>query len=207
MGRPAKMTDTELLDVTCALIWERGCDQVTIRDLEAALDLRAPSIYRRFDSRDALLTAAIDRYVERVVQGRIARFLDGAVDPVTGIGEFFLSVVAIPAGRSKAPGCLLTTTSQQAAGAVPSIAAAIGRGFDLIEAALHRSLDRAVALGSSFASPTSEIARSLLQAFQGVLVLARCGFDHLESSVRFTLDALLISHQLAPNLTEGASSS
>jgi len=206
MGRPAKMTDTDVLDVTYELIWQRGCDDVTIRDLEDALELRAPSIYRRFGSRDQLLAAAIDRYVERVVQARITRFLDEANDPIQGIREFFLSVVKIPAGAASAPGCLLTSTSQQSVREVPAIGAAIGRGFELIEVAFRRTLDRAVTQGSTFASPSPEVARTLLQSFQGVLVLARCGFDQLDVSVNRTLDALLMSHRPSPNLTQGASS-
>jgi TetR/AcrR family transcriptional repressor of nem operon len=194
MGRPAKMTDDDLLEATYEMLWERGCDEVTIRDLELALDLRAPSIYRRFGSRDELLACAIDRYVQRVVQGRISRMLDGAADPVEGIRDFFLSAVEIPTDSVTARGCLLTTTSQQSAGAVPVIAAAVARGFDLVEAALRRSLDRAVARGHSFAPSTVDLARTLLQSFQGVLVLARCGFDHLDASVEITLDALLVSH-------------
>jgi len=205
MGRPAKMTDTDVLDVTYQLIWAHGCDDVSIRDLEEALDLRAPSIYRRFGSRDELLAAAIDRYVERVVQARITRFLDEANDPIQGTREFFLSVVKIPAGAASAPGCLLTTTSQQSVREVPAIGAAIGRGFELIEVAFRRTLDRAVTQGSTFASPSPEVARTLLQSFQGVLVLARCGFDQLDVSVNHTLDALLMSHRPSPNLTQGAS--
>ena len=206
MGRPAKMTDTDVLDVTYELIWQRGCDDVTIRDLEAALDLRAPSIYRRFGSRDELFAAAIDRYVERVVQGRITKFLDEASDALQGIREFFLSVATIPAGAAKAPGCLLTTTSQQSARDVPAIGAAIGRGLELIEVAFRRTLDRAVGQGRTLASPSPEVARTLLQSFQGVLVLARCGFDQLDVTVNRTLDALLMSHRPSPNLTQGASS-
>jgi TetR/AcrR family transcriptional repressor of nem operon len=205
MGRPAKMTDTDVLDVTYELIWQRGCDDVTIRDLEAALDLRAPSIYRRFGSRDELFAAAIDRYVERVVQGRITKFLDEASDALQGIREFFLSVVKVPNGAASAPGCLLTTTSQQSARDVPAIGAAIGRGLELIEVALRRTLDRAVGQGRTLASPSPEVARTLLQSFQGVLVLARCGFDQLDVTVNRTLDALLFSHRPSPNLTQGAS--
>jgi TetR/AcrR family transcriptional repressor of nem operon len=206
MGRPAKMTDTDVLDVTYELIWQRGCDDVTIRDLEAALDLRAPSIYRRFGSRDELFAAAIDRYVERVVQVRITKFLDEDSDPLQGIREFFLSVVKIPAGAARAPGCLLTTTSQQSARDAPAIGVALGRGFELIEVAFRRTLDRAVGQGRTFASPSPEVARTLLQSFQGVLVLARCGFDQLVVSVNRTLDALLMSHRPSPNLTQGVSS-
>lgn len=191
MGRPAKMTHTSVLDVTYALIWEKGCDDVTIRNLEAALDLRAPSIYRRFGSRDELLAAAIDRYSERVVQWRISRFLDDASDPLQGIREFFLSVVS-PERRGRSPrGCLLTATSQQAAVAVAPIGEAVGRGLALIEAALHRTLERAVAQGSSFDVPIAELTSALVQVFQGVLVVVRSGSDDLDTSVNLILDALL----------------
>jgi len=205
MGRPAKMTDSDVLDVTYQLIWAHGCDDVSIRDLEAALDLRAPSIYRRFGSRDELLAAAIDRYVERVVQVRITKFLDEANDPIQGIREFFLSVVKVPPGAANAPGCLLTSTSQQSVREVSAIGAAVGRGLELIEVAFRRTLDRAVGQGYTFVAPTPEVARTLLQSFQGVLVLARCGFDQLDTSVNRTLDALFMSHRHSPNLTQGAS--
>ena len=93
MGRPAKTSDSDVLDIAYALAWQRGCDDVTIRDLEIALDLRAPSIYRRFRSRDELLAAAIDRYVECVVDVRVRRYLEGADDPMRGIRRFFLTAV------------------------------------------------------------------------------------------------------------------
>lgn len=201
MGRPAKTTDADVLDTTYALAWQRGCDDITIRDLEVALDLRAPSIYRRFHSRDELLAAAIDRYVERVVAGRIRRYLQDAADPLHGIRQFFLSVVESPRTPAAPRGCLLTTSSQQSCYAIPVIGDAVDRGLALLETALRDALDRAVAHGHRFVSPTDDLATVLLQSFQGTLVLVRCGHDDLESSVNLTLDAIL-----APNTQQGAQS-
>ena len=193
MGRPAKMTDTDVLDITYALAWQRGCDDVTIRDLEVALDLRAPSIYRRFQSRDVLLAAAIDRYAERVVGGRVRRYLQDADDPLAGIRQFFLSALHSTANPEIPRGCLIATTSQQSSYAIPAIRDAVTRGFATVEEALRAALDRAVADGHQFASANHDLARALLQNFLGVLVLVRCGHDQLEPSMTVMLDALLSS--------------
>ena len=191
MGRPAKTTDSDVLDITYVLAWQRGCDDVTIRDLEVALDLRAPSIYRRFHSRDELLAAAIDRYVECVVDVRVRRYLEGTGDPLRGIRRYFLSVVDLAAEPDVPRGCLVATTSQQSSYAIPVIRDAVNRGVSRVEEALCAALDRAADAGHHFASPHRDIAQALLQSFLGVLLLMRCGQDHLKPSVTVMLDALL----------------
>lgn len=191
MGRPAKTTDSDVLDITYMLAWQRGCDDVTIRDLEIALDLRAPSIYRRFHSRDELLAAAIDRYVDRVVGGRVRRYLEGTDDPLGGIRGFFLSAVDSTAQPRKPRGCLVATTSQQSSYAVPAIRDAVDRGVANVAQALCAALEGATARGHEFTSPPHDIAGALLQSFLGVLMLARCDHDHLEPSVSIMLDAFL----------------
>jgi AcrR family transcriptional regulator len=191
MGRPAKTTDSDVLDITYALAWQRGCDDVTIRDLEVALDLRAPSIYRRFHSRDELLAAAIDRYVECVVDVRVRRYLEGTGDPLRGIRRFFLTVIDAAAEPEMPRGCLLATTSQQSSYAIPVIRDAVDRGVVRVEDALCTALHRAEASGHRFASPHRDLAQALLQSFLGLLLLVRCGQDHLKPSVTVVLDALL----------------
>ncbi len=191
MGRPAKTRDSDVLDITYALEWQRGCDDVTIRDLEIALDLRAPSIYRRFRSRDDLLASAIDRYVECVVDVRVRRYLEGTGDPLRGIRRFFLTAVEATGDPATPDGCLLATTSQQSSYAVPVIRDAVDRGIVHVEEGLCSALGRAADAGHQFASPHRDLAWALLQHFLGLLMMARCGYRDLESSVSVMLDALL----------------
>lgn len=198
IGRPVKTTDDDVLDITYALAWQRGCDAVTIRDLEVALDLRAPSIYRRFHSRDELLAAAIDRYVECVVDVRVRHYLEGTGDPLHGIRRFFLTVTDTTTNPEIPRGCLLATTSQQSSYAIPVIHEAVNRGVVRVEDALCSALVRAAAGGHQFPSPHRDLAQALLQSFLGVLMLARCGHDRLEPSVTVMLDALL-----RPNTAQG----
>ncbi len=191
MGQTKKATDAQVLDKTLDLIWRRGCDAVSIRDLEVALDIRAPSIYRRFHSRDQLLAAAIERYVERVVRPRIRLFLVDAADPLEGIRQYSLSSIELQCQFLERRGCLLASTSQQAAFDVPVIREAVTRGFDEMESALIDALDRAAAQGHRFHCATDELARALIQSWVGLLVLMRSGRDGFDAAMAVTLDGLL----------------
>ena len=64
MGRPAKTSDSDVLDIAYALAWQRGCDDVTIRDLEIAL---ANELMNRPGAR---VFAAGDQGVETMPAGR-----------------------------------------------------------------------------------------------------------------------------------------
>jgi AcrR family transcriptional regulator len=198
VGQPAKTTDAKVLDITFDLVWQRGCDAVSIRDLEVALDIRAPSIYRRFHSRDQLLAAAIDRYVEKVVRPRIRQFLIDADDPLVGIRQYYLSNTAVEFQSLARRGCLLTSTSQQTAFKIPVIREAVTRGINEMESALAAALDRAAAQGHQFQCAADELALALTQSHVGFLVMMRSGKDGLDTAMTVTLDALLGPRNLGP---------
>lgn len=192
VGRPAKYDDATVLDRASDLLWRDGADAVTVRDLEVALDLKAPSIYRRFGSRDALIARSVDRYVERVVHGRIRRFLDASDDPVDGLRTFFTSVLEPLPGETTPRGCLLTVTAAQHAYADATIGASVDTGFAAIRAAFRRTLDRARDEGRLRGDTDLDVlADALLIAFEGLLVLARSGRPDLGPGIETTLDALL----------------
>ncbi len=187
MGRPAKLADVEVLDRATDLLWRDGCDAVSIRDLEAVLTLRAPSIYRRFGSRDHLIATCVDRYVDRVVRVRIRRHLDDAADPLAGLRTFFTSALDPFPGEEAARGCLLTTTAGQAAARVPEIHAAVRAGLDAIGTAFAAALTRARDRGAlPEGADVDALAGRLLMAFEGLLVLARAGATGLDAGIAAT---------------------
>jgi len=182
--RPAKYDDTDLLDRSYELLWCDGCDAVSIRDLEQVLDLKAPSIYRRFHSRDELIARSVDRYVERVVAGRVRRHLDRADDPVAGLRSFFQSALDPAPGEARPRGCLLTLTAGQSAGDAPEVRAAVDAGLAAVEAALETQVRRASERGRT--APGTDVhalTSVLLLAFEGLLVLARAGRVDLAPAV------------------------
>lgn len=188
MGRPRKLDDDELLDQAIDLFWRDGCDAVSIRDLEAALDIKAPSIYRRFPTRDDLVAACVDRYVEQIVRRRVDRYLTGAEDPVRGLRKFFTTTLAPHPGETISRGCLLTTTAGQHAGDASVVRSALQRGFDAIREGLRDALRRAQTQGLIAHHVDCDItAASLLLSFEGLLVLARNGAPDLRAAIDTTL--------------------
>lgn len=185
MARPRKFADDHVvLDRAIDLYWRCGADSVSIRDLEEALELRAPSIYRRFHSKDELLVRCLDRYVDRVILGRIRHLLDDADDPLDGIREFFTSVLLTRPGERDPRGCLVTTTAGHAEAATPEVQRALARGFAAIDTAFERQVARAVATGQLPAdTDTAALASALSLVFQGLLVLVRTGTDDLAPTI------------------------
>lgn len=195
MPRPTRFDDGDLLDASYDLLWRDGCDAVSIRDIEAALGVKAPSLYRRFHSRAQLVTRSVDRYVERVVTGRVRRHLAGSDDPVEGIRSFFVSALE-PAGDEDRPrGCLLTVTSGQAAVAEPGVRAAVVAGIGVVEGALRTQVGRAHGDGRTGPGTDPDaLAVALLLAFEGLMVLARTGRPGLVPAVEQLLTVCFPVH-------------
>ncbi len=189
MARPPKFEDDNVvLDRAVELFWRSGVDAVSIRDLETALDLRAPSIYRRFASREGLLVRCIDRYVEQEVGGRVRYFLTDSDDPLDGLGRFFTSALGARRGERRLRGCLLTTTAASEEASAPEVRAAIDRGFRAIQSGFRRQLEQARAVGQlDHRVDVDAGAAALLMSFQGLLVLARSGTGDLSAGIEATL--------------------
>lgn len=192
MARPKKFDDEGVvLDRAIDLFWKNGVDAVSVRDLEAALELRAPSIYRRFHSKEELLVCCIDRYVDREVAGRIHYFLNEAADPLDGLRAFFTSALRPHPGEQGLRGCLLTTTSGHDEALTPAIRAALDRGFAVIEQAFGEQLQRAKTAGQLDADvDVTAAATALSMSFQGLLVLARSGANDLPAGIDATFRTL-----------------
>lgn len=198
MARPQKFDDAQVLDRAMETFWRQGWSVTSIRNLEAALDLKAPSIYRRFGSKDDLERAVLERYVDRVIEGRIARYLgedDGAErdgDPLADLWAFVAS--ALDPGPAGEPlrGCLLTVAALDLPHH-PELRSVLADGLARIEAALRRAVERAARARvlADYVDPAAASA-NLALAFQGLMVLARSGRppDELRSMAATLLDGI-----------------
>ena len=52
----------EIIDAALALIAEQGIQNLTIKNIAAALKITEPAIYRHFDSKFAILDALLDSF-------------------------------------------------------------------------------------------------------------------------------------------------
>lgn len=179
MARAPKYDDTDLLDRAVEVVWRRGWSSTSIRDLEQALDVKAPSIYRRFGSRDGIGVAVIGHYVDRVVRRRVAKYLTGDGDPVANIRIFFERSVVQPDSSEPLRGCLLTTAS--ADDLDEAMRQAVLAGIAVMEAGLRREVERAAELDRLRPGVDVETATAALGvAMQGVMALARAGMRSSE---------------------------
>jgi TetR/AcrR family transcriptional repressor of nem operon len=190
MARPRKLDDDEALDRAMHAFWLRGWTATSIRDLEDRLGVKAPSIYRRFGSKDGLARAALDRYLREVIGRRIDRHLGVEGDPVANVRGFLASAVTPgPAGQPLL-GCLLTMTAVELPALTPELGPLVEEGLASIEGALRQELERADRAGRLAAGvEPATAAASLTLGFQGLMVLARSG---LRPALLLTrVDALL----------------
>jgi AcrR family transcriptional regulator len=191
MGRPPKFDDVEILDRATALFWRDGCDAVTVRDLESALDLRAPAIYRRYASKNVLIQRCVERYVGRVVGSRVRHHLESSADAIDGLRSFFASSLEPHPGEEMSRGCLLTVTASQTAFQDPAIGAAVRAGMDAIRRGFQAQIERGREAGQIRTDVSAEVlATHLLVVFEGLLVLARSGATDLMDSVDLSLASL-----------------
>lgn len=176
MARSPKFDDDEILDRAMTLLWSRGWARTSIRDLELALEIKAPSIYRRFGSKEALGAAAVDHYVDRIVRRRVARFLPGEGDPVANLRGFLESAVTEGGDGGRLWGCLLTTASMEADPDDALLAETLRRGLLVIEDGLRAEVERAVAADQLASGVDAEAAaQTLVLAMQGLMALSRSG--------------------------------
>ena len=176
MARPPKIDDDQVLDRALSVFWRRGWSATSIRHLEAELDLKAPSIYRRFGSKHGLARAVLERYTDRIIGGRIRRYLTGQGDPVANLWAFIDSAFALPDDETTLLGCLLTVTALEHPAAGAELGDLLADGLDRIEAALVTEATRAERRGQLVDGVDgAEAGAHLALGFQGLMVLARSG--------------------------------
>lgn len=190
MPRPRAVGDKELLDAAMSAFWKGGYAGVSTRALEEATGLPASSLYHRYGSKETLFVATLSHYLERVVGGRIERFLR-ADDALAGLRGFFTSVYRADPRRYHA--CLLVNTWTEFGRSNVRVGAVLSRGDRVLTSAFADALRRGQAQGSVRADLDVDIAaRYLLSSLQGLLSTARGerDFARLDAVVDLVLRAV-----------------
>lgn len=100
------------LEAAIRLFWAKGYHATSLKDLEAALNMRPGSIYAAFKSKQALFLAAMERYFEKMQSGFRAH-MAGAAAPLAGLTSF-LRAYAEDAPGARVHACLLLKTLLEA---------------------------------------------------------------------------------------------
>lgn len=108
MARPAAYDRDEVLTKAMRLFWAKGYQGTSIKDLEAALDLRPGSIYSGFGSKERLFDEALRVYAtgsRKALNAALAQ----AASPLAGLADH---VRALGRAQDEAPSraCMLMKT-------------------------------------------------------------------------------------------------
>lgn len=174
MARPPKFDDDEIVRRAMLAFWQHGWAGTSIRELEAALELTAPTIYRRFGSKEGVFVAALEYYLDEVIGRRIDAHLTDAPDPRLGLWTFVVSALD-DSSTARIRGCLLTSSANEVPLLPDEPARAVQTGLRRIRRSLVAAADEAVAAGSVDATDGSQLGEQVAVALQGLLVLSRSG--------------------------------
>jgi TetR/AcrR family transcriptional repressor of nem operon len=173
MPRPRSVEDETLLPKAMLLFWSLGYANTGIRELEAALGLKAPSLYNRFGSKQALFHAALAHYLDSVVRVRIERYLRTG-DALRGLRKFFDTTYDYIDAAHPSLCCLLVNTSIELRSSDVKAAALVAQGRRMIRQAFSDTLARAQQQGALREdADVKALADALHLGLQGLLVTSK----------------------------------
>jgi AcrR family transcriptional regulator len=189
VGRPRGFDEDAALEAAMRCFREHGFVATSIRDLESATGLRAPSLYNTFGDKAQLFARALARYDAVVLQRRIGTHLrpEAGVD---GIHSFFTSVYT----EEPQPelGCLLATSAAERAELDRTARDLVEVGLGRIRAAFLAVLERGARRGQLRATDAARTADALVLLYQGLLVVLRAQSSavDVDGAVDAAIDAL-----------------
>jgi TetR/AcrR family transcriptional regulator, transcriptional repressor for nem operon len=201
MARPRIVELDEVIVAAMACFREHGYDATSVRDLESATGLKAPSIYKAFGSKAGLFEVALDRYCRDVVDRRVDEHLRSELG-LAGIRSFFTSTYSVEPLPTH--GCLLTNSAIEFSAIDRRCQRKVTRGLGVIREALTAQIDSAQSAGElPDALDVGAAADILLVVYEGMLALARTGRS-MKLDVDRVIDATL--QHLSNPTPRGASS-
>ena len=179
-------THARLVEAAAARFKERGVDGISLSDLMKELKLTHGGFYRHFDSRDELVTEALELALTETGQAMRERLLDGDKANLAAFVDFYLEE-----GHrdERAAGCAVAAL----AGDAPRKSADVQAQFrQHIERNLETLSDALRAGGS--ADDARAAAVLVLSALYGALIMARAvGDSPLSSEVLRTVRKRVMS--------------
>lgn len=106
MPRKPEYDRNELIDRARDLFWQRGWAGTSLKNLEAALQMKPGSFYAAFGSKDALFELALDKYAQDGILRLKA--LAAELGPIKALQRF--PAMAIENDNAPAKACMLAKT-------------------------------------------------------------------------------------------------
>lgn len=172
-GRPRAFDVDVVLDEALELFWRKGFRSTTTRDLEAQLGLSQSSLYNTFGSKQELMTAALDRYEDRIT-GELIEPLESSEHGLAAIDTFF-SQLGHWVTHEGQRGCMLVNLMAEDGGETDEIRDRTRRYRNRVRKAIRSALRRAVKSGETADEAIDMRVESLMGMVLALNVAARGG--------------------------------
>lgn len=183
-GRPREFDQDEALEAALEVLWAKGYEAASLRELSEAMGISKPSLYAAFGDKAGLHDRALERYAERY--GQHASHLGQGGSLAARLEAWMVGTVTM-CSSPEHPGCMFVN-GICAGDALPAA------GRDRIETELQATRrhlrvvfaeEQSAATLRPDASPDA-LAVTCIALLQGWCVLARAGtpLDELVASVR-----------------------
>jgi AcrR family transcriptional regulator len=180
IGRPREFDRGAALKAAMVLFWRKGFAATSMNDLCDAMDVRSPSLYAAFGSKEALYLEAIQHYVRTVGPPVWDGLAEGATARA-GVQNLLLAATeSLPASHVTPGGCmaaLAAVCDEWPAG----IAEVVGKIRMIMLGRLRSRLEAGVTNGElPTTTDIDALSRFYFSVYQGMAVQARDGADAAE---------------------------
>jgi TetR/AcrR family transcriptional regulator, transcriptional repressor for nem operon len=191
MARPCEFDESEAVERSMHVFWERGFEGAAISDLEAATGVKRQSLYNKFQSKHALMLRCLEHY--RNENEAALRALFATRRPtLLAVREFLEGVLREP-DPLKRRGCMMINTIVELAPSDVQMADATARHQRLLVRIFAEAFREAVQRGELASTYDCDAAAHfLVGAIFGLRLLAKAdpGSESLQAMVQVTLRAL-----------------
>jgi AcrR family transcriptional regulator len=180
IGRPREFDRGAALEAAMLLFWRKGFAMTSMNDLCEAMDIRSPSLYAAFGSKEGLYLEALEHYVQTVGPPIWDRLAEGATARASVESLLLAATESLPKSRATPAGCMA------ALGAVgdewpTAIANVVRKVRTKMLGNLRSRLEAALGEGELPPSTdTDHLSRFYLSVFEGMAIQARDGASRAE---------------------------
>lgn len=191
MARPKAFDRERAVKQAMELFWEKGFEASSTEDLLRAMSIGRQSMYDTFGDKHQLYLEALRRYQAESGADLFER-LRTTSTPLAMLADVLLAIAGETAS-ARARGCMAVNATTEFGQSDPEVAALIGSGQMLCEAAFERVVREAKQRGEVAASVDERAAgRFLFSTIRGMRVSAKAGAspDALRDVATLAIEAL-----------------
>ena len=174
MNRRSESARDRVLEATTALLLERSYGATSIDEICRAAGVTKGGLFYHFDSKEELVSAAIERFAADLVAAGEAARSEGGPGAYAALDAYMASLLTLIEGPQLTRGCLLGAMAIQTAESHPPVWSAARSALGDWRAVLV-SLIASAAEERAVAVDPAELADGVLAAVEGGLLLDRSG--------------------------------